>query len=345
MAVLVGFAMMVALGPSAAEGAEPARGDRLRLALIDPPERLAEALRAGMAAWGVSVVVVVDARQDHEPARGAVLLDDDGARAIAAELRAGAVVWVSGGEAPELWVLDLARPQATHRPLGAPPPFDDATAAAAALSLKTLLRNGGLDPETRATVRETGGDVVVEAPPLRPTRAAQVWPRVQLAARTDYHYLGIAEVRVGGEVAVDTGVRVRGDHPLQIVVAISAGPGVAIDSPMLVGHFHALGIRAAARVADRRGVVIAALSAGALLEHTRIDGLLANGDAAEAVRDDPGLFLEGSLAVAVRDRLHLGLDLGLAAMLTNHRYTVENRPVIKSRAALGWVGMRIAIGL
>ena len=156
MAALVAGAVVAG---STVSAAGPTGGEPLRLALIDPPDRLAEALHAGMAAWGVAVVVVEAAPDDRDPARGAALLDERAARAIAAEHAAGAVVWVSSGAQHELWVLDLARPTATHQRLAPTLPFDDVTAAAAALSVKALLRNGGLDPETRAAVG------LVAAPP------------------------------------------------------------------------------------------------------------------------------------------------------------------------------------
>lgn len=104
--------------------ATPAAAERVLLADGDPA--LQHAVQAALAPWRVEVVVAADAHP-RDPAHAAQLGDASEARFV---------VWRDG---TDLVVLDRERGGAEHRdaPAG---PLDAASAAAAALTVKTLMR-------------------------------------------------------------------------------------------------------------------------------------------------------------------------------------------------------------
>jgi hypothetical protein len=113
-----------------------------RVALVAAGPELEAAARAALEPWGVVIAVVPG------PSPGATAPDsNEAARALATAHEANALVWVSehqGGYA--LWVYDLATHHVIERTLADGPPFDGATAAAVALSVKTLLRHSAAAP-------------------------------------------------------------------------------------------------------------------------------------------------------------------------------------------------------
>jgi hypothetical protein len=107
-----------------------------RVAAVDPDAELARALDIALSPWGAAVTEV---RVDRPGAT--VALPIDRARDIASATHADVVMWVSENAGRSAaWIYDVASDHASLRELSSSPPFDAATAAAVALSVKALLR-------------------------------------------------------------------------------------------------------------------------------------------------------------------------------------------------------------
>jgi len=113
-----------------------------RAAVIDGDAALVEALDAALSPWGVEV----DSHAVVGP--GATMpMATDRARALAHDTRADVVIWISSANgAYALWVYDAESDHASARSVPGAPPFDEPTAAAIALSIKTILRTTKVAP-------------------------------------------------------------------------------------------------------------------------------------------------------------------------------------------------------
>lgn len=111
--------VMLASGPALADGT-------MRVLLADTDPELQRAVRAALAPWRLEVVIETEQRPT----------DATHAQAIGDAQTARFVVWREG---TDLVVFDRERGEAEHRgaPSGA---LDPASAAAAALTVKTLMR-------------------------------------------------------------------------------------------------------------------------------------------------------------------------------------------------------------
>src|SRR5690606_34545597 len=156
-------------------GAQPARAEDgeagERGVLVAPPAGLDEAVRAALAGWPIEVVI------EPEGAPGSTMPGSAArARALAEGHGAAAVVWLGrddGGLA--LWVYDRESGRAVTRPLPAAPPYDEPTAAAVALTVKTLLRHSTAAPAparygASEAAAATGGELA-SAPATAPDAA------------------------------------------------------------------------------------------------------------------------------------------------------------------------------
>jgi hypothetical protein len=120
-----------------------------RVVLATPDPTLETALDAALAPWNVSIVVVdpttTTDRMPSAAERGAQLARDH---------QAAAVTWISidASGAAALWMYDPASTRVVARPLPVAPPFDEPTADAVALSIKTLLRHSTAAPAAERIV-------------------------------------------------------------------------------------------------------------------------------------------------------------------------------------------------
>ena len=111
----------------------PARAERPKL-LLDAPPRIHDAAETALHSWIVEAVEL-----GLPPSQETV---DVGIADAAAGRRAQVVAWLDCESDPAtLWVYDVPRNMVLERALATRPPFDDASAASVALSLKTLLRH------------------------------------------------------------------------------------------------------------------------------------------------------------------------------------------------------------
>jgi hypothetical protein len=116
--------------------ARTASAEARRVAAVAPDAQLARALDIALSPWGTEVAQV----QLDAPG-GVVRMRIDRARTIARDTHADVVTWVSeDGGKYSAWIYDVASDRASLRELASAPPFDATTAAAVALSVKSLLR-------------------------------------------------------------------------------------------------------------------------------------------------------------------------------------------------------------
>jgi hypothetical protein len=352
----------IAAFTGAASSAAQLPAQRERVVLVTPGAALEGAARTALEPWGVEILVI------DAPSPGAAAPRvHEAARALALAHGVGAVVWVSEHERGHaVWVYDLEKHHVVARPLAAPPPFDEPAAAAAALSVKTLLRHSATAPPaerygtTRAAESDPGllpvpvpvpepvpdpAPARVQTPPAAATLADREPPEspeqpldpahfeIEAAggARFGFTRDGASEPRFGAGFAwwPDAG-------PLAIAVRAASGPSVAIAERTLRGDL----IDATAVVGGRlrtalaRSLLLSAeLGAGAHL--TALDGTLApDMQPASALRVVPALELSIGSHFRPSSSFRLGLYGGLSWLLRPQRYLVRGEPVLElSRTA------------
>lgn len=157
-----------------------ADADTTRVLLIDPGSELERAVRAALEPWQLAISVI------SAPSPGSSApLSHQRASALAAREQAATVVWISTHEAGyALWIYDVTSQHVHARPLSSAPPYEGPQAAAAALTLKTLLRHSesapreqrfGAEPREAAQPEPTRPKAAL--PAARPPSTSQVTPR------------------------------------------------------------------------------------------------------------------------------------------------------------------------
>jgi hypothetical protein len=320
-----------------------------RVLLVAPPAGLESAVRIALSAWPITVVVEAASpdsqrasqRASQDAGPGATMPGSaDRARALAARHGAGAVVWLSddgaGGRA--LWIYDRASRRTSARRLTRRPPFDEPTAAAVALSIKTLLRHSSVVP-------------VVERYGVAAARAEIASRPPRLLVDT----LASARIRPrgpGAEPRLGVGVRAA-PGPVARLGALAArfhvGPGVPVDAPGFTGQFSDLQLAAAlaARVSIRRDAGLELWpSLGASLHFTEIEGAVpgqARRARAERVNPtaDGGLSLE--LALSRWPWLRLSASAAGSFALRRQIYLVGGEPVLTLRRVELEIGAAISV--
>lgn len=293
--------------------ATPARAqNNRRIVVAGADGALVPALRAALEPWALELVTV-----DEDPGT-AMPAAAQRARAIALAHDARAVVWVSGDAAGHaLWVYDVADDRVDARPLASAPPYDEPTAAAIALSTKTLLLHSAVAPDELRLV---------------PRGARAPTPR-----RVRFTSTASAHVRRTEAASVETrlGFGVWWwpealDDRAGFAVHAAAGPGTALDDPAFVGRFTAVtaGALAGYDVALGGGVRLVP-QLGASVHWTALDGaVLDRGLTVHVSRANPSL----DAAVELRRELVAGVGLGvrvsMSYMLRSQRYLVDGEPIL-----------------
>lgn len=300
-----------------------------RLAVVDLPDNLREAVEITLAAWPVVIVPV--SSEDVGPTMPSTAA---AARSIAAEHHAAAVVWLSSSaEGPALWVLDAEQDRVVARPLEGSPPFDDPTATAIALTIKTLLRHSLVAPEV-----ERFGAVDDNAAPLPvPPRIVRVGVEANTGVRI--RLSESAELRFGVGVFWAPGPL----EPFELVLGIRSGLGTDVDTAELSGTFRDNTISAGGRLHLGAGPIAIMPTVTASIHLTRLDGALAV-DAAtvSSRRSNP------SVDLGVRTAYALGavtLDLWIegAVSLRRQRYLVTGVEVFDLPGFEAEVGVALTL--
>jgi hypothetical protein len=273
--------------------ASVARADD-RVAVIAPPAGVEDAIRAQLAPWAIAVVVA--------PAPAPV--DDDAARALAAALEVQALVWFADDSVA---ILDVRHGDVVRRARGAV--IDEATAAAIALTVKTVVR----------------GPTVAPPPPPPPpplTLPMRVRPpawRATIVGTLRWHVEGL-EPRLALAFARRLG-------PVAVVARGSLGTGVTARTLDFAGTWRDRTFGAAIAVPRAVGAVEITAAAGASLHLTGIRGVVfPRGAAAASAAAQLGLDAELG-ATWRRGPLAIGAQLGATWLPWRRRYTVAGQPV------------------
>ncbi len=329
-----------------------------------------DAMKVALSPWQLRVVPL-----DSAPPRPVMPRAADEARALAQQYGATGLVWVAMEQSePSLWVYDAATDQVVTRKTSTTPPFDAPTAAAAALTVKTLLR-----ASTVAPVEERIGapTAATEPPPGASSDASNVQnarnsqsPRdgqgaegnaeardraaSEMAPRPDA--LVRAELELQGRTlasTVDTRVSAGGSvwlgaqRRLGLAIAASFGPGLSVSEARFSGRFSEVGVAPSIRLRmpiSRRLVLEPRV--GSSLHATSIDGVaVVSARPASTSRLDGSIDAALALDVLVTPTLGLAVDGGVSAMLRYQRYIVESDSIFELRPVQGFLGLRLTTSL
>lgn len=334
----LGFAVLVQLFPLSA------LADSKRVVLLDPGLELARAARVALEPWQVELIVV------SAPTPGATApATHERARDIARTQDAVAVVWTSassGGYA--LWMYARAGEHVVARHLSTMPPLDAVSAAAVALSIKTLLRHSETAPvaerygaplaaEAALARQESKGPVPAASGPTRAldastTSALRRTPsNVQLELTVSTRFLwtttGGTEPRfgVGGTWWPRQG-------RAGISLASALGPATDLDSARFRGTLRDYGAGLLARLRHDLGHILRLVAGlGMRLDVTQLDGNARLDDRAVArtLRLAPSAALDMGADVRLSRWTRVGLRAGGAWLLRTQRYLVRSEPVVE----------------
>lgn len=255
----------------------PARAETQKVVLAGVPEVLASATDTALAPWALQIIRT-PAPLPPDQARAV-----PEARALARKIGAGAVIWLASEDRGHvLLVYDAFTDRHFSRPLPADPPFDEPTAAAVALSIKTLLRHSAVAPPAER----------VPPPPLPPPPApvAPALPRhgVEVRASLRLSVPDAGEDSPGTEPRFGLGVAwwpafLPGPHGIGL--RVDAGPGVQVSRGGFRGELQDLTVAADLRRRMRLGQRLELVPAAGLGLHiTSLDGVMQPGAAPARTR-------------------------------------------------------------
>ena len=333
---------VVALALSIAAGGQ-ALGEP-RVVMISAPPALEEAVEAALAGWPVQVSSAAGEPGASMPEAG------DRARAIGQAEGAGAVVWTAGDATGHaVWVLDVESGRVAVRRLPRPPPWDEPTAAAVALTVKTLLRHSRVAPVLeRYGVEEAREALRAElaAAPARPAPAPPAWLRLATlaGARIRPTEGRDVELRLGAAVELVPG---WWDGRVAALARIRSGTGVEVNQPDFVGRYTDVeaSLGAVARILAWGPVAIAP-AAGGSLHLSEIDGSIrSRGERGHASRINPSLDGAVAIEVQVGELVRLSVSGELSYALRRQLYLVAGDAVLTLPRMEGEIGGALSVPL
>lgn len=303
---LVGTAVVLFLLLAMAPRAEAQTG---RVVLVSLDAELEAAISTSLAPWGAQIVPHVGESPGSMPAASEL------GRSLAAAEQALAVVWISTSESgPALWVYDADGDRVLARALPSPPPFDEPTAAAVALTLKTMLRHSAVAPPAERAV-------VPAPPPYRlvhlelalgalafATRPEDAEPRIALA-------LSLFPEALGGIVGASLAAR--------------AGTGIAVEAGSARGRWTDTLVSLGLRLRGTLGVVDLGVGLEAGVFVTTLDVTLAPDVAVSVVRASFGGVAWGEVGLRPDPSLRFALRGGVSGSAPSERYVQRGAPVIE----------------
>lgn len=305
--------------------------------LIGGGKELRDAVSVALTPWNLHVV------PSEAPAPPAdVPRATKEAHALAWQSGAAGVVWIGDHS---LVVYDAENDQLVSRALNQLPPYDAPTAAAIALSVKTLLRSS-----TVAPVEERIGAEAAKPPPPQPERE----PRIDIIVRPEPpRPASFISIDVGGAVRAvaadaDTRISLGGafwSGRFGTGIAVKIGPGLGVEEPRFRGHFDEIAIAPSLRYRQPlTDWLRVEPRLGASVHATRIEGVaLMTSKGASEKRLDVGVDLGGVLDFAIARNASLGLDLDGSYILRYQRYFVGNTSVMTLSPVQGSVGLRLSM--
>lgn len=287
------------------------------------------AVFASLAGWEAEVVGVPRAPAGETS-------DETLGRSLAWAHGADAVSWVrERGGASELVVYDVDSSRVIVRTLDRSPPFDEVTAAAVALTIKTVLRTTRIAPVAERT-----------APP-----AATLAPASPRTDSTDLEAL----VEADGSAArsAEGALEARGGLGLALwpsrrwgfAMRLAAGTGAPVQTVGLDATLLDLSGGLAVRARLPLEPFAIEVGAGASLHAIRLTGrLLAQNADVSVPRVDPSL--DGAIAfewAPASSRVRAGLRGGLGALLRSQRYLIGGVETLSLMPLMLEAGLRVGV--
>ena len=333
------------IASTAASTAEAREG---RVVAIDVDPRVADALVVALSPWSLTVVRTPGptpaADLDAATAR---------ARAVASDQQAGAVVWIAPPRPPDphatLWVYDAQTLELAVRPLTVSEPFDDAGAAAVALSVKTVLRASPLAAPEPPPEPELPPLPPAPRPPV-PVMTAPPSPAPQRAWRLETT-LGVraptgASAEVEPRAALGASVwPAAWRNQAGLGLGVQAGPGVSVGTPAFEGELREASLEATARLRAPAGRWVAfELQGGPGFFLTSLAGqVLSTGVHLQALRFDPSFELGGVADFTPGARVSVGLLVDGSALLRFQRYELDGARLLDGPAVIVLAGLRLSV--
>jgi hypothetical protein len=288
-----------------------------RVALVQGDPELERALTLALAAWDVETIRSNAALP--QSAQPQAMLQ---AAALAHELRVDGVVWISqSAEGSVLWVFDARTGEATTRVLTESPPFESATAAGVALSVKTALRTS-VEPGQQRPREPPVSDA--PGPVAEPPRERE---RVTLKVGGEAHF--IADDSMQARLTLSSVVWLTESPRLGVGLALAGGDGVKVSTPGFVGRYRDLAFGPALhlRLLSRR-VIAASVFVGGALHAALLDGVVVP-DATDAAVKRYNLSVDagGQLDFRLGAGVYVGASAQAAYLPAYQRYLVEGTPV------------------
>jgi hypothetical protein len=286
-----------------------------RVALVDPDPELERAVRVALSPWQTNVLSVRIAVPGSTMPGSA-----DHARTLARQYLVLAVVWISKSEdGHALWMYDARDDRVVARRLTSPPPFDDATAAAVALAIKTMLRQSDVPPPAERVVDPlpeplldvflAGGirpePTSAEANEVRLGMGLIVWPRFGL-----------------DRFALGAGVEVTG------------GPGVGVEGLAFTGRWTETALLAVVHGRWRLGQELdLAVEPGIGAAVAILSGNLSEPkETVRFTRVNPLAQLRLGAGYRLGRTLRFGLGVGAVRHFRTQTYLVNGNPVLDAKS-------------
>ncbi len=327
-----------------------------RVAMIEPPSTLLDAMGVALSPWGLRVVPIAAVPPASMDIAGAV----NAARVIAQEHNAAVVLWISApaGAEPSLWLYEAQTEQVSVRPLPQAPPFDEASAAAVALTVKTLLRSTTVAPPKErlspapapAALPDAGAGpstpaATASATSVRadtaPTATSPPAPASTGRAPSEGHALR-AETLVAAHLPTGTRDDLAGRAGLSVTYwprpwrerfgfggGVISGLNQEIAGASFTGSLSDTVVELNARGMLASEPFSLELAAGPSLHVTSLSGAIPFGRPASVQRGDPALDTSLVPQLSLGPRLRVGLFLGSSILLRTQRYTVGQDLVLK----------------
>jgi len=293
---------------------------------VDPTDTLARAITIALTPWDLDVV-----RAASGPPGATLPAAEQRARGVAADLRADVVVWVTpGGEQSVLWFYDAESQHVGSRVVDAPLPYDEPTAAAVALTLKTLLRTSAVAPPAER----------LAVPRARPE------PAVHLEAMAGLRLLAPRTAEPRGGIGVAWWTRLAGLRA-GLGMAVTLGPGVDIGSEIFTGRYTDASLSPSVRARFDLGQrIVLEPHIGGTLHVTTLDGVVAPDlGGIHASRIDGSLDVGAVIAIRLAANLDVGVFASTSYMTRYQTYTVGDRNVLDLSSLTGELGLRLALGV
>jgi hypothetical protein len=303
---------------------------RHRLVVVADDARIVHAIEAAVEPWDIEVVTSLETAPSNA----------EGAAAIAAREHADAVAWTTQ---TSIWLYETRGGRLVSREIARVATYDEASAAAVALSLKTLIRMGSLSPDappSASTPPKASASVAPATPP--PPSARPSIPRMargmSLEAEVGARFVETDAALAEPRLAVAAGVWL--EH-VGLFLSLTGGSGSSVARAGLAGTFYDFGASLALRGAFETGRVRWMPGAGIGAHVAWLSASIATGPA-NVLRVDPSADAELFVAYMLGARAFVGLRAGVSILLRRQQVFVDDAPALTFAPAMIDLGFRAA---